>query len=420
MSNFSRWAARVLRTQEQSIEVWGRLILTSFFVTLVVCALHAGHLLDGIETRWLDLMANVDRPDFDAPITVVAITDADYYDPTLFGGMSPLHPDALARILQRVLDHHPSGVILDVQIHPAAHEAVDRARARQRLYHMLDSTSVAGGPPIVLVRDADAEEVERPRDETMRAAWYSLTSNPNLTWADPMIGRLGGRVRALPRQHAAGHGGAPTLPTVLGAAINAFALVPQRHTPWWIADEEYSTSLWRVRFTGHFLEDTVAVTPHRTDVRALLSTPAVEGQRSLLANRIVLVGGAYRAGRDLQSTAVGNMAGVYVWAEAIASWNRHDALREPRAPITFALEFMIGVVAGLFLVRFGPAFGLLYSLLIVGPLTVVFSLLSFGNRVLFVNFLPSFVGVYLHYQIEVHQEIRHMRRKLLRAGDPDH
>jgi len=88
-----------------------------------------------------------------------------------------------------------------------------------------------------------------------------------------------------------------------------------------------------------------------------------------------------------------------MWAEAIASWIRHDALREPLTSINFALEFLIGVAVDLLLVRFGPALGLLCSILIVGPLTVVFSLLTFGDRVLFVNFMPSFIGVYLHYQV---------------------
>ena len=45
---------------------------------------------------------------------------------------------------------------------------------------------------------------------------------------------------------------------------------------------------------------------------------------------------------------------------------------------------------------------------------VVFSLLTFGDRVLFVNFLPSFLAVYLHYQIEVHWMIRKLKKKIAR------
>ncbi len=164
-------------------------------------------------------------------------------------------------------------------------------------------------------------------------------------------------------------------------------------------------------------EDWTAVTPHRTDCRTLLSTPVIRGQRSLLTDRIVLIGGTYLAGRDFQPTVVGSMAGVYVWAEAIASWVRHDALCEPRAGIVFALELLIGVLTGFLLVRFGPAFGLLYSLLIVGPLSVLFSLLTFGDRILFISFLPSCVAVCAHYQVEVHRELRELRIRLGRGED---
>ena len=62
---------------------------------------------------------------------VVAITDESYYDPKLFGGRSPLDPDALMGITERVLEHRPKGVILDILIHPAAGESPDRVAARR-------------------------------------------------------------------------------------------------------------------------------------------------------------------------------------------------------------------------------------------------------------------------------------------------
>ena len=65
-----------------------------------------------------------------------------------------------------------------------------------------------------------------------------------------------------------------------------------------------------------------------------------------------------------------------------------------------------------FLLRFGPGFGLLWSLVAILPLSILFSLLTFGDRVLFVNFLPSFLGVYIHYQVELHLIIRELRHHL--------
>ena len=87
-------------------------------------------------------MAGLDPPRFDAPITAVVISDADFYDPGLFNGLSPLHPEGLERILQPDLNQHPTGVILDVQIHPPVHENADRTRARLRLCRTLELQAV--------------------------------------------------------------------------------------------------------------------------------------------------------------------------------------------------------------------------------------------------------------------------------------
>ncbi len=161
---------------------------------------------------------------------------------------------------------------------------------------------------------------------------------------------------------------------------------------------------------GNSLNVGSSITPHHVDAGSLLAGPAVSGTRSLLAGKIVLVGGTFRAGRDTLPTVIGDMAGVYVWAEAIASWMRQDALREPVEAIALMLEFLIGVVTGYLLVRFRSFVGLVLSFVIVSPLMVISSLLTFGDRVLFVNFLPSYIAVYLHYQIEVHRAVRTSER----------
>ncbi|MFH1277197.1 MAG: CHASE2 domain-containing protein [Candidatus Eisenbacteria bacterium] len=420
-SRFVRGLARLLGTTEKRIEVWGRLIMTSLAVTLLVHGARSQHLLDGAETWWLDKMAVADRPGFDAPITVVAITDADYYDPALFGGTSPLDPGVVARILERILDHRPRGVVLDIQIHPARHESPERSESRLRLFRMLEDAAEAGGAPIVLVRESRAEEIEFTPGDPPWSAWEELTGRAEFHFADPTIERSGGFVRAVPRRYDGDDGEARALPTILGAAVSAFHLVPHRDTPWWIRrEEQLPTTPWRIRFSGQFLRESPGITPYHTDVTSLVSAPAVEGARSLLTDRIVLLGGTHHAGRDIQPTVVGDMPGIYVWAEAIASWIRHDALREPLASISFLLEFLLGVVAGFVLARFGPAFSMLISLLVMAPLTVLFSILTFGDGVLFVNFLPSILGVYLHYQIEVHIELRHCARlrESLRGDSP--
>ena len=411
-SRFVRVAATILRPIEVKMSVWGRLAITSFVVALAVYAAHSIHLLEGPETRWRDVMAQVDRPELRASIAVVAITDADYHDPSLFGGTSPLNPSVVARVVERVLHHAPRGVVLDIQIHPAAGESPERVRGRLRLYHLLDSLSVSDGPPIVLVRDLEAERLEGATSDSIRAEWRQLTENPRLSWADPDIELHAGCVRALPPTYPDQAAHQETRPTILGASIEAFDLTPQRSIPPWAAKEDDPTAPWGIRFTGTFLEDTTAAGMYHTSVGVLLSGPRVAGQYSLLTNRIVLVGGTYYAGRDHHPTVLGHMAGVHIWAEAIASWIRHDALREPIGSIAFALEFLIGLLAGLLLVRLGPAIGLLLGIAAIFPLAVISSIVTFGEGFLFVNFLPSFVAVYGHYQIEIHYLLHKQRHQI--------
>jgi CHASE2 domain-containing sensor protein len=406
----------VFRLPRRSFEAWKRTIVTAGLVTLAVFGLRLTHALHGFETRWMDLMAYVDRPEFRAPVTVVAITDADYRSPVFFRGMSPLHPEPLARLLRTVAAHRPRGIVLDVQIHPGVAETPDRVAGRLALYRTLDSLGRDGRMPLVLVREPQSEVAPAEAAGTLQREWGLLTTHPGLHWADPGIAWTGEVARALPPYREERNPG-ERLPTVLGAAVEAFGLPPHRSAPFWAVVEERPTEPWHIRYTGRFLDDTSSVSPVRVTASSVLSSPVVPGQVSLLTDRIVLIGGTYLEGRDFHGTPLGEMPGVYVWAEALASWIRNDALREPPANIALPLEFLIGVLAGWLLLRFGPGWGLLYSVSVVLPLTVLFSLLTFGDRVLFVNFLPAFVAVYTHYQIELHLEIGRRRRELHEAGE---
>lgn len=411
-SRFVQWVARAIRTTPDKIRRWERLILTALIVTLLTQGAREVDLLRPAEAWWLDRMAYADRPGFGAPIVVVAITEEDYYSPGLFRGTSPLDPDALKRILERVLEHRPKGVILDILIHPAPSESSDRAAARARLFQLLENAT--DDHPIILVRDLNAEKQERRAEDRNWSTFDELTTRSNLVWACPSIRLSSGIVRAVPQRYEDHDSRALSLQTILGAAVTAFELNAHRSTPWWaLHEEDDPTTPRRIRYSGHFVNQEGPVTQHHVTAGLVLSQPVVEGARSLLTDKVVLVGGTFRAGRDALPTAVGSMAGVCVWAEAIASWIRDDALREPRLVFGSALEFLVGILAASLLACLGPALGLLSSVLILIPLTVLFSMLTFGNGILFVNFLPSFVGVYLHYQVEVHWEIRSLKQRVV-------
>jgi hypothetical protein len=386
-------------------KAWKRTIVTAGVVAFIIFFLRHANLLHALEVGWLDLMALIDRPSLRAPVTVVVIDDDDYHDPALFAALSPLHPDVLERMVRTVAAHRPRGVVLDVQIQPDLSDVAGRGAGRLRLYHTLDSLARAGPTRWVLVRDLESETHTSGVSDTLRRTWDWLTTNPSIAWADPGVERPGGIARAIARYQQ--QPGTEVLrPTVLGSAVEAFGLTPLRSAPRWDI-EDRPEQPWRIRFTRRFVDDTAHVSPVRLTASALLESPPLAGQRTILTDRIAVVGGTYREGRDNCLTPVGEMPGVCFWAEAIASWIRHDALREPPPHIVLLLEFLVGVLTGYFLLRAGPGLGMLLSIIVVLPLTVGFSLLAFGDRVLFVNFLPAFVGVYLHYQIELHFLLRH-------------
>jgi CHASE2 domain-containing sensor protein len=395
----------------RQLEAFKRLTLTALLVALFVYVLKLASLLEAVELRWIDLMAYVDRPTLREPVTVVGITDEDFHSPRFFKGISPLEPAMLARLLERVGEHRPRAIVLDVAIHPAPWESEDRVAGRAQLYRTLLHLAEDEHVPMVLVRAPEAEPDTAQMPVEVRQPWQRLIGSRRIRWADPTLWSSEGMVRSVARweRHETNPSERPSVP---GATIDVLDLEPAHHSPSWYIEEEHPMEPWHIRFSGRFVEDTVAVSPIRVSAGMLLDAPLVPGQHPLLRDRIALVGGLYQEGRDQHLTPVGEMAGVYVWGEAIASWMRHDALREPPAWITLLLECLVGVLSGLLLLRFGPGFGLLWSLLAILPLTIVFSMLTFGDRVLFVNFLPSFFAVYVHYQVELHLVIHELRHHL--------
>lgn len=401
--------------QRARFEAWKRTVITAGLVSLAVFFLRHAGFLEVFEMRWLDLMAMVDRPALRAPVMVVAIDDRSYHDPSEFGGLSPLDPAVLERLARAVAVHRPRGVVLDVQIHPDAHETPARTAGRLALFHTLDSLANTGPTRWVLVRDLESESVVGAMPDTVARAWEWLTTDAAIAWADPGIERPAGIARGIARYHEE-PGTGVSRATVLGAAVEAFSLVPQSSSPRWEKDER-PLEPWRIRFTRRFADDTASISPVRLSASAVLSTPSEPGRRSLLTDKIVVVGGTYREGRDDYLTPVGSMPGVCFWGEAIASWIRQDALHEAPPTVALLIEFLIGVLTGYLLLRFGPGLGLVSSVGVVLPLMLVCSWLAFGDRRLFVNFLPAFVGVYLHYQIELHVELRHLKKALQRSLD---
>jgi CHASE2 domain-containing sensor protein len=109
-----------------------------------------------------------------------------------------------------------------------------------------------------------------------------------------------------------------------------------------------------------------------------------------VANKVVLVGGTYKAARDDYATPLGDLPGVLVNAYAIQSEIDGDVLRDVYRPVAFLTELMIGFVVVLLSARLKDSrwFPVLVAL--------VFLLASWGiTRYLGSQYLPGLIGAIL-------------------------
>jgi CHASE2 domain-containing sensor protein len=117
-----------------------------------------------------------------------------------------------------------------------------------------------------------------------------------------------------------------------------------------------------------------------------------------LAGRIALLGGYYRAARDVHATSVGPMNGVQILAQAIESELHHGGIR----PINHWLAILLEILSGVLLVvvhqrlHARPGRALIVSILLIPLLVLASSLIAFSTLALWFSFVPVTVSVLIH------------------------
>jgi len=393
-----------------------RLSTTAIVVAVIVTVLQATNLTAGLEARWIDYMGALFRPEFNEPLVVVAVTQSDFDNPDLFSGLSPLDPGQLAILVNRVADHRPSCVVLDVLIHPAAFEAAARSQGRLALFQALDSLSANTVTKWVLARSPDDEPDLQLVDPEVAVRWRKFVEphsdeEQGIVWGAPRLELDRGLVRYAHYNMFDYTGESPHL-TLFGATLSTVGpkKVPSPNSIL-APTEDFPEEPWIIRFTGRLPPepDISGPTSHFTSSGVLMRGPGPQGGPSILENRIVMIGGTYREGRDYHWTPLGPMPGIYIWAEAIASRLRNDAPRQPSGWLVSVLDAVLGIAAGVVLARMGHLRRMALSIGVLLIASIFFSYLTFGAGFLFINFTPSLLGVLVHYQIEIHLELRKLQ-----------
>lgn len=390
-----------------------RYAATSLVVTLLTSGAHRIPALQHFEQVFQDAATSTFRRPESGRVRVVAITEDEFRDPALFGGRSPLSPAHLDSLVRGVAAQEPAVLVLDVLVHPRPYEPPDEAQARAVLLQTL--VEIARRRPVIVAAPA-VRELESPGvDPRMRAIWERdfvasrpAPGAPGIRCADPRF--EGGLVRGIPEL---GDLGLPSVATAALAALGEGAHASHSGAS--------GHGVAPLTFSGRFRSADRRPTGEWFPARVILGTRPDAAGEQLLTRAIVVVGGDYPEGRDDQLTVLGAMPGVSLWAEAIDDRLSGHGMRMPPPAVPLFVEFALGVLTGFVLLRFGAWRGLLAMVALLG-LAQVGALWLYGVSFLWFSFVPASVGVIVHRELDLHDHVRKLERRLaaLPGHEPPH
>jgi CHASE2 domain-containing sensor protein len=365
---------------------------------LALLLLTKTELFGEFEAAARDAQARLLSPRESDRIVVVEIDETDY--DSLFGARSPLAPDVVQAIIDAVLASGPRAIGVDLETSHESYEAM-----------VLPSD----GPPIVWAREVEpCELLETSSHDSASCHHGMLAPRPF----------LGG--------HEEGHRfGLATLPFDHGGTIRRYQRVVET------TGGPMPTFAWALREVSGGEPAGAADTglrgitfrpgePLRVPARTVLSWAAdsIAGATSgILHDRIVLVGGTYRAARDEYHTPLGAMPGVDILAQVLETELEGGGTPTPSTLRLLLVQslFVIVLVALFVRLRFTMAF--LLTLLVMPAMALVGGWLTTGVALTgFAYFLPLLVVMLIHILYEKVIEYREalMAELVRRPGHGGH
>ena len=356
----SWWRAR----RQRLLKIWAVGLGVS---VLVAWASGMGY-LEGFQSRALDLLQNLQGRKYPSKVVIVAVDDAAFEG---FGGKSPIPRDYLARVMRGIRRSGAAAVGVDIQFDtPTTREADGELAAVIREFNdnglsrvvllapMKPEDKLLGGaylgPAVVLA----SPKVPTDRDQTIRRVDVTVPAEdgrllPALGLA--VAARAGGLDgRALAEAQASGR------PLALPRLRNG--VLEPGSAP---AVEVRQGTTWPINYVGP-AETFMTI---GSDALAVLGDPKIElAADNPLNGAIVLLGGTFKASRDVSLTPHGEMPGVEVHANVVHMLNTRRFIRPSNWLVAFAINAGVVLLAGLVLVSTRPLIG---TLLCVGGALVL-------------------------------------------------
>jgi len=325
--------------------------------------------LERYETASFDAFNILQSPRDPSRVVLVAITDDDYRN--IFAETSPLDPGRLYQIMQAIANGGPSLMGVDIDTSSSVF---------QRFKTPPD------WPPIVWGQDFE------PHDDFIRPLGV-LAGQPVRGGDSFGIAALpqdsDGIVRRHLRAFRTDQGTAPSFPwqviqTASRLGIRGFSAAG-------LESNGHGGKALLLNFSGERY--------NFAPLSAGLVLQGAQGEdwklRGPLTNRVVILGGCYRAARDTYITPVGKMLGMQLMAQAVES-ELGGGIRAFNHLVELLFDLVCGVLLVIIHHRFRPLAALTLSLIAIPVLCLGGSYLAFSTMARWFNFVPVIVGVQIH------------------------
>jgi CHASE2 domain-containing sensor protein len=382
-------------------------------VSLAVFGLERLGWLSWLENNALDSALRARRGQRSALIYLVEITEGDYR--TTFHDRSPIDPAVLRDVLRQIEAAHPAVIGVDLETSSGVFDRTDWPEA----VWARDAEPVCDNQPAVDEVSRICPEAERfTRLRVLGGHAVESQPGPGAIATKPRSGIVlfpRDRDGVVRRYQRAFYSDSADPPSPLKGRVDSFARAIIR---------SYQQAGGRAETAGADPEDEHLIlnfsgNPYlfpRITVGELIrgASRPYWAEKSPLRGRIVLLGGTYRAARDVYFTPVGPKYGVEIIAQAVESELTGGGIR----PVNHWMALGVDLAAGLFLVilnwRIRSRFIYIIDLLFIGGASLAGSYFSFRAFGHWFNFTAVLVGVWIHLLVE---KSRHTRRKLLESEE---
>ncbi len=393
--------------QERFWSYFLRGVLIVFLATLLAFLLHRAGLLDRLESASLDMWILQKKPVSSQHLLLVTINAADYENPLLFDGQSPLKQREVITIINAIAAAKPSviGVDLDTSTwNPDLNETISK------------------GAPIVWVREArlseaEAKDLQWPDSNVKLKKLLGGDDGKGNCWGLPALapdadGVLRRYLTEIPEEGLSDKAGTTPrtafvsfIDVIDEVSRKASCPTPTRPISTKTSEEDLRPLIdfvrWKLpRYSGSAILDLARVPDWRDHPEKY---PEIN-------KKIVLLGGAFEESRDYYRTPVGWRYGVEILGSALET-TLNGGLRIASDLRLAVVDFLVGLVLVCLAYRFNKLWMLPFELVLIPLAAILLSVLLFNTARYFVSFFPILLGVALHEIVEHGFEYRDLLKQ---------